>query len=63
MLVILLTIPLLDTTLELNIYRLHNLPTIPPGHHLAAMYQLEGEYFAVGKHGSYVALPDRDAVV
>ena len=63
MLVILLTIPLLDTTLELNIYRLHNLPAIPPGHHLAAMYQLEGEYFAVGKHGSYVTLPDRDAVI
>ena len=63
MLVILLTIPLLDTTLELNIYRLHNLPAIPPGHHLAATYQLEGEYFAVGKHGSYVALPDRDAVI
>ena len=63
MLVVLLTIPLLDTTLELNIYRLHNLPAIPPGHHLAAVYQLEGEYLAVGKHGSYVALPDREAVI
>ena len=63
MLVVLLTIPLLDTTLELNIYRLHNLPAILPGHHLAAVYQLEGEYFTVGKHGSYIALPDRDAVI
>ena len=44
MLVILLTIPILDTTLELNIYRVHNLPAIPPGHQLAATYQLEGEY-------------------
>ena len=63
MLVVLLTIPLLDTTLELNIYRIHSLPAIPPGHHLAAVYQLEGEYFAVGKHGSYVALPDREAII
>ena len=57
MLLILLTIPILDTTLELNIYRVHNLPVIPPGNQLATTYQLEGEYFAVGKHGVYVALP------
>ena len=63
MLVILLTIPILDTTLELNIYRVHNLPAIPPGHQLAATYQLEGEYFAVGKHRVYVALPHCDMVV
>ena len=63
MLVILLTIPILDTTLELNIYRVHNLPVIPPGHQLAVPYQLEGEYFAVGKHGVYIALPHHDMVV
>ena len=63
MLVILLTIPILDTTLELNIYQVHNLPAIPPGHQLAATYQLEEEYFAVGKHGVYVALPHHDMVV
>ena len=63
MLVILLTIPILDTTLELNIYRVHNLPAIPPGHQLAATYQLEGEYFAMGKHRVYVALPHHDPVV
>ena len=63
MLVILLTIPILDTTLELNIYLVHNLLAISPGHQLAATYQLEGEYFAVGKHEVYVALPHRDTVV
>ena len=31
MLVILMTIPVLDKTLELNIYQVHNLPAIPPG--------------------------------
>ena len=50
MLVILLTIPVLDKSLELNIYRVHNLPSIPPGQEVAATYQLEGDYFAIGKH-------------
>ena len=63
MLVILLTISILDTTLELNIYWVHNLLAIPPGHQLAVTYQLEGEYFTVGKHGVYVALPHHDTVV
>ena len=31
MLVILMTIKILDKTLELNIYQVHNLPAIPPG--------------------------------
>ena len=35
LLVILLTIPIIDSTLELNIYRTHNLPAIPPGHKIA----------------------------
>ena len=63
MLVILLTIPILDITLELNIYQVHNLPAIPPGHQLAVTYQLEGEYFVMGKYGVYVALPHCDMVV
>ena len=58
LLVILLTIPILDSTLELNIYRVHNLPAIPPGHKIATTYLLEGDYFAIGKHGVYAALPN-----
>ena len=38
LLVILLTIPIIDSTLELNIYRAHNLPAIPPGHKIATKY-------------------------
>ena len=62
MLVILLTIPVLDKSLELNIYRVHNLPAIPPGQELAATYQLEGDYFAIGKHGVYVTIPTEKSV-
>ena len=62
MLVILMTIPLLDKTLELNIYREHNLPAIPPGQEVEALYQLENDYFAIGKHGMYVTLPTKQSV-
>ena len=62
MLVILLTIPVLDKSLELNIYRVHNLPSIPPGQEVAATYQLEGDYFAIGKHGVYVTILTERAV-
>ena len=62
MLVILMTIPVLDKTLELNIYQVHNLPAIPPGQEVAALYQLEGKYFAIGKHGMYVTLPTEQSV-
>ena len=44
LLVILMTIPVLDKSLELNIYQVHNLPAIPPGWEVEAMYQLESEY-------------------
>ena len=62
MLVILMTIPVLDKTLELNIYQVHNLPAIPPGQEVEALYQLENEYFAIGKHGLYVTLPMEQSV-
>ena len=62
MLVILMTIPLLDKTLELNIYLIHNLPAIPPGQEVEALYQLENDYFAIGKHGMYVTLPTEQSV-
>ena len=62
MLDILMTIPVLDKSLELNIYQVHNLPAIPPGQEVAALYQLESRYFAIGKHGMYVTLPTEQSV-
>ena len=62
MLVILMTIPVLDKTLELNIYQVHNLPAIPPGQEVESLYQLESRYFAIGKHGLYVTLPTEQSV-
>ena len=62
MLVILMTILVLDKTLELNIYQVHNLPAIPPGQEVESLYQLENKYFAIGRHGQYVTLPTEQSV-
>ena len=62
LLIVLMTIPILDKSLELNMYRVHNLPALPPDRILgpdqqvAATYQLEGEYFAIGKHRVYITV-------
>ena len=62
LLVILLTIPLTDQSLEMNLYRVHNLPLTAPDLHMTATYNLEGEYLAIGKKGMYVAIPDRESI-
>ena len=62
LLVILLTIPLTDQSLEMNLYRVHNLPLTAPDLHMTATYDLEGEYLAIGKKGMYVAIPDRESI-
>ena len=62
LLVIVLTIPLLDKSLRMDLYKIHNLPALHPKYNLQAKYELEGEYFALGQHGLYVALPTADDV-
>ena len=62
LLVILLTIPLTDQSLEMNLYRVHNLPLTALDLHMTAIYDLEGEYLAIGKKGMYVAIPDRESI-
>ena len=52
------TIPLIDKSLQMNMYRVHNLPALHTKLGIAAEYILEGDYLAVDEHGLYVALPD-----
>ena len=54
----LLTIPLIDKSLQMNVYRVHNLPALQTKLGVAAEYVLEGDFLAVDQHGLYVALPD-----
>ena len=57
-LAMLLTIPLIDKSMKMNVYKVHNLPALDPELKVAAEYVLEGEYLAIDEHGLYVALPD-----
>ena len=57
-LAMLLTIPLIDKSMKMNVYRVHNLPALDPKLKVAAEYILEGKYLAIDEHGLYVALPD-----
>ena len=57
-LAMLLTIPLIDRSMKMNVYKVHNLPALDPKLKVAAEYVLEGEYLAIDEHGLYVALPD-----
>ena len=56
-LMLILTVPLIDTSLQMNLYKIHNLPTVHPKLQIQAQYELEGKYFATLKHNMYVALP------
>ena len=56
-LLIKLTIPLTDQSLEMDLYKIYNLPALHPKLKVEFMYQLEGEYLAVTKNKLYAALP------
>ena len=58
-LTIVLEIPLIDQSLQMDIYKAHNLPTIHPDLGVEFMYELEGQYLAISKHKLYVAIPNK----
>ena len=62
LLVVLLTIPLTDQSLEMNIFKIHNLPLVHPECHVSAKYKIEGDYITVDKKGMYVALPEENSL-
>ena len=58
LLVVLVCVPLTDSSLQMNVYQAHNLPAIHPNLNVSATYELEGKYLAMGQDGHYLALPD-----
>ena len=56
-LLIILTIPLTDQSLEMNLYKVYNLPELHPELKVEFTYELEGEYLAITKNKLYAALP------
>ena len=49
-LLIILTIPLTDQSLEMNLYRVYNLPALHPELKVEFTYEIEGEYLAITKN-------------
>lgn len=62
LMVILLTIPLIDRSLEMEVFRVHSMPALNQNESIRASYEIEGRYLAVGKHGMYVALPEAEDI-
>ena len=56
-LMVILTVPLIDSSLNVNLYRIHNLPMLHPTLEIQVEYELEGKYFATHMHGMYATIP------
>ena len=54
---VILTIPLIDLSLDVNLYKLHNLPMLHPQLQIQVIYELEDAYFATHMHGMYATIP------
>ena len=56
-LMVILTIPLIDSFLNVNLYKVYNLPMLHPKYQIQVEYKLEGAYFATHMHGMYATIP------
>ena len=56
-LMLILTIPLVDQSLHMNLYKAHNLPLLHLTLHVHAQYEIEGSYLATVIDGMFITLP------
>ena len=56
-LMLILTVPLVDQSLYMNLYKVHNLPMLHPTLHMHAQYEIEGSYLATIMDGIFITLP------
>ena len=54
---LILTAPLVDQSLHMNLYKVHNLPMLHPTLHVHAQYEIEGSYFVTIMDGMFITLP------
>ena len=52
-LMLILTVPLIDQSLQMNLYKIHNLPMLHPTLNVHAQYELEGTYLATLMEGTF----------
>ena len=55
-LMLILTAPLVDQSLQMNLYKIYNLPVLHPTLHVHAQYELESSYIATVMDGMFVTL-------
>ena len=56
-LMLILTVPFVDQSLQMNLYKLHNLPMLHLTLNVHAQYELEGAYLTTLMEGMSVSLP------
>ena len=56
-LMLILTIPLVDQSLQVNLYKVYNLPMLHPTLNVHAQYELEGTYLMTLMEGMFVLFP------
>ena len=54
---LILTIPLVDQSLQMDLYKVYNLPMLHPTLHVHAQYEIEGTYLATLMEGMFISLP------
>ena len=54
---LILTVPLVDQLLQMNLYKVHNLPMLHPTLNVHAQYALEGTYLATMMESMFISLP------
>ena len=56
-LMLILTVPLVDQSLHMNLYRVYNLPMLHPILHVHVQYEVENTYLATVMDGMFITLP------
>ena len=56
-LMLILTIPLVDQTMHMNLYKVHNLPMLHPTLQMHVQYEIEGPYLATLMDSMFITLP------
>ena len=56
-LMLILTVPFIDQSLQMNLYKIYNLPMLHPILHVHAQYELESSYIATVMDGIFITLP------
>ena len=51
------TVPLVDQSLQMNLYKVHNLPMLHPILNVHAQYELEGTHLVTMMDGMFISLP------